>query len=93
MTYLLIVLFLALLVFVVYLYFKMNKERKKFENQVAVLKDIIKQLNSEQKKLNGQLILSDELKQKISFVNQTMSQNIYDLKMELFEENFPRRTH
>ncbi len=93
MTYLLIVLFLALLVFVVYLYFKMNKERKKFENQVAVLKDIIKQLNSEQKKLNGQLILSDELKQKISFVNQTMSQNIYDLNMELFEENFPRRTH
>ena len=93
MTYLLIVLFLALLVFVVYLYFKMNKEGKKFENQVAVLKDIIKQLNSEQKKLNGQLILSDELKQKISFVNQTMSQNIYDLNMELFEENFPRRTH
>ena len=71
----------------------MNKERKIFENQMAVLKDVIHHLDSEQKKLNGQLVLSDELKQKISFVNQTLSQNIYDLNMELFEENFPRRTH
>lgn len=93
MTYLLIFLFLALLGFVVYFYIKMNRERKRFQRQVVVLKDVIDHLNREQNKLNSRLVLSDELKQKISVANQSLSQSIYDLNIELFEESFPRRAH
>lgn len=93
MTYLLILLFLSLLGFVVYLYFKIDTERKKFDDKIALLKEVIFQLNREQKRQNNQLILSDSLKQKIILINQTMSQNIYDLNFDLFEENYPKRTN
>jgi len=49
-------------------------------------------LSIEQKKQNNQLILSDDLKQKIASINQTISQNIYDLNYELIEENYTKRT-
>ena len=93
MTYLLLLLFLLLLGLVFYLSFKINTERKKFDEKIALLKEVIFQLNREQKKQNNQLVLSDDLKQKIVLINQTITKNIFDLNFDLFEENYPKRTN
>lgn len=93
MTYLLLLLFLVLLGLVFFLSFKIIVDKRKFESKIATLEDFIIQLSIEQKKQNNQLILSDDLKQKIAFINQTISQNIYDLNYELFEEHYPKRTN
>jgi cell division protein FtsB len=93
MTYLLLLLFLVLLGLVFFLSFKIIVDKRKFESKIATLEDFIIQLSIEQKKQNNQLILSDDLKQKIALINQTISQNIYDLNYELFEEHYPKRTN
>lgn len=93
MTYLLLLLFLVLLGLVFFLSFKIIVDKRKFESKIATLEDFIIQLSIEQKKQNNQLILSDDLKQKIALINQTISQNIYDLNYQLFEEHYPKRTN
>lgn len=93
MTYLLILLLIVLLGLVFYLNFKIITQRRKFESKILILEDFIIQLSIEQKKQNNQLVLSEDLKQKIAVINQTISQNIYELNFELFEENYPKRTN
>ncbi|HQA74287.1 hypothetical protein [Flavobacterium sp.] len=92
MTYLLLLLFLFLVGLVFFLSFKISIDRKNFKSKISALEDFIIQLSIEQKKQDNQLILSDDLKQKIASINQTISQNIYDLNYELIEENYTKRT-
>ena len=93
MTYSLIAVFLLLVLLVVYLNMKIIKERILFKRKITSLESIIFQLSEEQTKQNNQLILSDELKQKINLISQTLSQNVYDLNIQLFEDNYSKKSN
>lgn len=72
---------------------KIIKERILFKRKITSLESIIFQLSEEQTKQNNQLILSDELKQKINLISQTLSQNVYDLNIQLFEDNYSKKSN
>lgn len=93
MNYLSLFLFALLFSLVFYLSFKINAEKKKFEEKITLMKEVIFRLNLEQKRQNSQLILSDDLKQKITLINQTLSQNIYEINFDLIDDNYPKRTN
>ncbi|WNM19102.1 hypothetical protein [Flavobacterium capsici] len=69
-----------------------NNQKKKFKSTILNLQRAMVQLTVEQKKQSQQLVLSEDLKQKIVQINQTISQSVYELGFELFKQNYPKRT-
>lgn len=82
------VLFLAL---IVYLITKIQLDRKKFQSRIKVLEDFIVQISNEQQTQSNQLQLSDELKEKLTLINATLSKDIYEMNFKLVEELYPRK--
>lgn len=55
------------------------------------MEDFIVQIGNEQQAQNNQLQLSEELKQKLSQINATLSNDIYELNFKLVEDLYPRK--
>jgi len=79
------------LVLIIYLITKIQLDRQKFNARIKVLEDFIVQISNEQKTQNNQLQLSEELKEKLSLINATLSQDIYEVNFNLVEELYPRK--
>ncbi len=48
-------------------------------------------LSQEQTIQNNQLLLNDELKEKLRIINATLNKDVFDLNYQLFEELQPRK--
>ncbi len=82
------ILFLSL---IVYLISRIQSDRQKFNARIKFLEDFIVQISDEQKTKNDQVQLSEELKEKLVHINQTLSQDIHDVNFKLIEELYPRK--
>ena len=79
------------LILIVYLISKIQLDRQKFNSRIKILEDFIVQISKEQKAQNNQLLLSEELKQKLVHINATLNKDIYEVNFKLFEELYPRK--
>lgn len=79
------------LVLIIYLITKIQLDRQKFHSRIKVLEDFIVQISDEQKTQNNQLLLSEELREKLTQINATLSRDIYDVNFKLVEELYPRK--
>lgn len=79
------------LVLIMYLITKIQLDRQKFQSRIKTLEDFIVQISNEQKAQNNQLQLSDELQQKLTQINATLSKDIYEVNFKLVEELYPRK--
>jgi hypothetical protein len=82
------ILFLSL---IVYLIIRIQSDRQKFNARIKFLEAFIVQLSNEQKTKDNQVQLSEELKEKLVHINQTLSQDIHDINFKLIEELYPRK--
>ena len=78
-------------ILVVYLVNKIQVDRQKFNSRIRILEDFIVQISKEQKAQNNQLLLSEELKQKLIHINATLNKDIYEVNFNLVEEIYPRK--
>ena len=79
------------LVLIIYLINKIQLDRQKFQSKIKILEDFIVQISTEQKTQNNQLRLSDELKEKLTQINATLTKDIYEINFNLVEELYPRK--
>ncbi len=83
-----LLLFLAI---IIYLLNKIQDDRLKFNTKIKVLEDFMVHLSQEQTIQNNQLLLNDELKEKLRIINATLNKDVFDLNYQLFEELQPRK--
>lgn len=79
------------LILIIYLINKIQLDRQKFRSRVKFLEDFILQLNQEQKLQNNQLQLSEDLKQKLKYINSTLNKEIYELNLDLIKDLYPKK--
>lgn len=79
------------LILIIYLINKIQLDRQKFNSRIKILEEFIVQITQEQKTQNNQLQLSEELKQKLTHINATLSKDIYEVNFNLVEELYPRK--
>ncbi|QBZ96652.1 hypothetical protein [Flavobacterium sangjuense] len=91
MTNFLALMTILFLIFIIYLINKIQLDRQKFRSRVKFLEDFIVQLSNEQQLQNNQLQLSEELKQKLNYINSTLNKEIYELNVDLIEGLYPRK--
>lgn len=91
MTYTLVLIAVLFLSLIIYLLNKIQSDRQKFHSRIKVLEDFIVQISEEQKIQSNQLKLSDELKERLSHINATLSKDIYEVNFKLVEELYPRK--
>ena len=91
MTTILALIITLFLVLIIYLITKIQLDRQKFHSRIKILEDFIVQMSNEQKAQNNQLQLSEELKQKLTQINATLSRDIYEMNFKLVEELYPRK--
>jgi hypothetical protein len=91
MTNILALITILFLVLIIYLITKIQLDRHKFHARIKVLEDFIVQIGDEQKAQNNQLLLSEELKGKLSQINATLSKDIYEVNFKLVEDLYPRK--
>lgn len=91
MNYILVPLTTVFLLLIIYLISKIQLDRQKFNSRIKVLEAFIVQISNEQKAQNNQLVLSEELKQKLIQINTTLNKDIYEVNFNLFEELYPRK--
>ena len=91
MTNILALITVMFLVLIIYLITKIQLDRQKFHSRIKVLEDFIVQISDEQKTQNNQLLLSEELREKLTQINATLSRDIYDVNFKLVEELYPRK--
>ena len=91
MNYILVPLTTVFLLLIIYLISKIQLDRQKFNSRIKVLEAFIVQISNEQKAQNNQLVLSEELKQKLIQINATLNKDIYEVNFNLFEELYPRK--
>ena len=91
MTHTLILIVILFLSLIVYLINKIQSDRHKFHSRIKVLEDFIVQISEEQQAQNNQLKLSDELQERLSHINATLSRDIYEVNFNLVEELYPRK--
>ena len=91
MTTVLALITLLFLVLIIYLISKIQLDRQKFNARIKVLEDFIVQISQEQKRQNNQLLLSEELRKKLTHINATLSKDIYEVNFNLVEELYPRK--
>lgn len=66
-------------------------DKKKYQSRIQILEDFIEQLNLKQEVQNNQLQLSEELKQKLAYINATLNKDIYEVNFNLVEKLYPRK--
>ncbi|TBX65364.1 hypothetical protein EZL74_12160 [Flavobacterium silvisoli] len=86
MIYIVTLLALFFLILIVYLLNKIQTDRSKYQSKLQVLEEFIIHISQEQRVQNNQLLITQELKQKMKTVNATLSKEIFDLNYQLFEE-------
>jgi hypothetical protein len=86
MVYSLVILASFFLIIIVYLLDKIQTDRVNFKTKIKILEEFMVHINNEQFIQNNKLHLTDELKQKIKLVNDTLNREIFDLSYQLFEE-------
>lgn len=91
MTNILALITVLFLVLIIYLIAKIQLDRQKFHSRIKVLEDFIVQISNEQKAQNNQLQLSDELREKLTHINATLSKDIYEVNFNLVKELYPRK--
>ena len=91
MTTVLALITVLFLVLIIYLIAKIQLDRQKFRSRIKVLEDFIVQMSNEQKTQNNQLQLSEELREKLTHINATLSKDIYEVNFNLVEELYPRK--
>lgn len=91
MTTVLALITVLFLVLIIYLITKIQLDRQKFHSRIKVLEDFIVQISNEQKTQNNQLQLSEELKEKLTHINATLSKDIYEVNFNLAAELYPRK--
>ncbi len=77
------------LMLIIYLINKIQLDREKFRDRVKILEDFIVELDHEQQLQNSQIKLSEELKQKLNFINSTLNKEIYELNLDLIQSLYP----
>lgn len=77
---------ILLLCGIFYFNFQFIKDKKKFQEKVTYLENIIVEISKEQVLKNNQLQLSDDLRQKIKTINSVLNKDIFDLNYELFDQ-------
>lgn len=91
MTNILALITVLFLVLIVYLITKIQLDRQKFRSRIKVLEDFIVHISEEQNTQNNQLQLSEELKEKLTQINATLSRDIYEVNFGLVEDLYPRK--
>ena len=91
MTTILALITILFLVLIIYLITKIQLDRQKFHSKITTLEAFIVQISQEQKAQNNQLKLSDELKEKLTHINETLSKDIYEVNFNLVEGMYPRK--
>lgn len=91
MTNILALITILFLVLIIYLISKIQLDRQKFHSRIKVLEDFIVQISKEQKDQDNQLQLSEDLKEKLSQINATLSKDIYEVNFNLVEGLYPRK--
>ena len=91
MTTILALITMMFLVLIIYLITKIQLDREKFHSRIKVLEDFIVQISNEQQTQNNQLQLSEELKDKLTQINATLSKNVYEVNFKLVEDLYPRK--
>ena len=91
MTILLAPIAAVFLILIIYLISKIQLDRQKFNSRIKILEEFIVQITNEQKAQSNQLQLSEELKQKLTHINATLSKDIYEMNFKLVEEIYPRK--
>lgn len=91
MTNILALITVLFLVLIIYLMSKIQSDRQKFHTRIKVLEDFIVEISNEQKAQNNQLQLSEELRDKLTQINATLSKDIYEVNFNLVEELYPRK--
>ena len=86
MVYSLVVLAVFFLIIIVYLLDKIQSDRVKFQAKIKILEECMIHINNEQFLQNSQLQVTDELKQRLKLINETLNSEIFDLNYRLFEE-------
>jgi hypothetical protein len=86
MTTILALMMTLFLVLIIYLIAKIQIDRQKFHSRIQILEDFIIQIGQEQHAQNNQLQLSEELKQKLTQINATLSKDIYEVNFNLVAE-------
>ena len=79
------------LILIIYLISKIQLDRQKFNSRIKILEEFIVQITNEQRAQSNQLQLSEELKQKLTHINATLSKDIYEMNFKLVEEIYPRK--
>ena len=91
MTQALIILSVLFLGIIIYLLNKIQADRLKYRSKMKLLEDFIIHLNKEQQIKNNQIILTEDIQQKLSSINALLSKDIYELSFSLFEDLHPRK--
>lgn len=91
MTNFLVLITILFLVLIIYLITKIQLDRQKFHSRIKILEDFIVQISNEQNAQNNQLQLSEELKNKLTHINATLSKDIYEVNFNLVEDLYPRK--
>jgi len=79
------------LVLIIYLITRIQNDRQKFQSRIKVLEDFIVQVSKEHDEQNNKLMLSEELRKKLTHINATLSKDIYEVNFRLVEELYPRK--
>jgi hypothetical protein len=88
----LIAIVVLLFVIIVHINVLFYKDKKAFEERIDVLEDIITQITQKQTIQTNQLELSDALFVQLKKSNSHLSQTIYDMNTDLFNDLFSKKT-
>jgi septation ring formation regulator EzrA len=88
----LIAIIVILFIIIIYVSVVSYKDKKAFEERIDVLEDIITQITQKQTIQTNQLELSDVLFMQLKESNSHLSQAIYDMNTDLFNDLFSKKT-
>jgi predicted Holliday junction resolvase-like endonuclease len=91
MEFILTVVFVMLLLFIFYLANKIQTDREKFKARLSVLENFVIDLNAQQKSQNQQLQFSNELRERLKKITQSLNEDVFELNYQLFDENYQKR--
>jgi hypothetical protein len=91
MIHILILISVLFLGIIIYLLNKIQADRLHYRSKIKILEDFIVHLNDEQKIQSNKILLSEDIQQKLSVINATLSKDIYELSFALFEDSHPRK--
>lgn len=78
-------------IMIIYLIHNIQTEKEKFRVRLQFLEDFKVQLSKKQIIRENQLLLSEEFKQKLIFINTKLNNDIYELNLTAIEDLYPRK--